>query len=585
MSGNISSTDQLASLLETFRVSAVIAVDDGDRDFTFDAEREALRIDRGETALDGLRRLDGVEQFVRERGIEEDDEIGMRAVIAEGVRSGEISLGPSVPKDGTTSALDALRSVLEQVDVPFEVVHFDDWSGPTDIDPATFVLFDFRHGDLPKGVELAFDFARLHGELARCAIFSQEPGEEEVLWDEHVAQLDQVAARQVVWIPKARLTAEPNAVVEQLAIALSAPLLRRVQEEGVGLLLDALHATSVLANDLNPYELHQLTVGSAGDGGFEPESLISLFERRSLPIAVAAMQLQPPIHTAIRQLRSVHEATVVTRNQTSGLVQLQRDDYYISRQHMVGRHQGAVAGDIFVRLDPKVVASVLNRVVDPGADPLHDELADWESLSFCVLVGQPCDLAVRPSGERSLRGRWLEALQITQQEGKDKAGAQVGPATQGNQHIFRLPWLAGVTESGHRRVVYKNVLSLPMLAVDACVWSPADAAALMVDAPLPERLSPNWEKRRTALADEVFQVEDVCRAASKLEVGQGAVAERIRLDAAASDDGLGFHFSAEQRSLSWGLVRVGRLRSPYVESLLRSYNDFRRRDAFPAALA
>lgn len=583
MSDQAQPASPLAALLSTFDVRAVVAVDDGDRDLTLDSELQAGRVERGETPLEELLRVEGVAQLVEDRGLTQDDETAVQELIADGLRSGEISFGPPAEGNGTSSAFEILRSLLAEADVPFNVLGFDEWGDPSGVDPTTLVLFDFRHGAEPAGVPLAIAYVTAHGADARVAIFSQEPGPEQELWAENVEALDPLTARQIVWIPKASLTTEPAAIVEQLAVALSAPLLRRVQEEGVELLRVALLETAEVASALNPYELHQLTVGSASDGGFEPESLITRFARRSLPVAVARMQLQAPVHTAIRQLRQVGDADVVGAGQISKLIELQRDDYYIARQHLVGRHQGAVAGDIFAKVGPEVIAGVLSGTFEAGDDPLDEVVGDLAGLTLCILVGQPCDLAVRPSGERAVKGRWLEALPITAADG-DSAGAQMGPAIHNKQHIFRLPWLAGAGGDGHRRVTYKNVLSLPMLAIDACVWSAADAAALTVGEQPSERLSLNWQNRHTLLTGEASRIEQACRLASTLQ-GNEALVERMKLDAAASDDEIGFQFDSADRSMAWGLVRVGRLRSPYVESLLTSYNDFRRRDAFPAALA
>lgn len=573
----------LAELLRTFGVTAVIAVDDGDRDLTFDSELLAVQVEQGDRPLDEVLAIDGVEQLLNDRGIDRTDETAVREVIADGLRSGEISLGPPESENGTESAFEILRQMLAEADLSFEVIHFDDWAGPGSVDPSTLVLFDFRHGDDPQGVTLAVAYVSTHGDDARLAILSQEPGEAHELWAEHVAGVDAATASRLVWIPKASLTTEASAIVEQLAIALSAPLLRRVQIEGLDLLRGALEETATAAEALNPYELHHLTVAAASDGGFEPESLITRFARRSLPVAVARMQLQAPVHAAIRQLRQVGESKVISPSSTATLIDLQRDDYYINRSHLVGRHQAAVAGDIFAIVPPELVAAVLPQEYEPGTEPLL-EVLKLEDLDLCVLVGQPCDLAVRPSGERAQNGRWLEALPITSPSG-DKASARMGPAIHNSQHVFRLPWLVSSGDAGHRRVTYKDGLALPMLAVDACVWSPADVAALVVGAAPSPHLSLNWQKRHTLLADEIEQVTKACSLALSLGEENESVAERIKLDAAASDGAIGFEFSPVDQSMAWGLVRVARLRSPYVESLVTSYNDFRRRDAFPTALA
>lgn len=573
----------LAELMATFGVTSVVAVDDGDRDLTLDSELHAARIERGEASITEVLAVEGVEQLIDHRGVDRDDETAVRELIADNLRSGEISLGPAGSENDTSSAFEILRELLSAAGLSFEVVHFDDWADPGSVDPTTLVLFDFRHADNPQGVDLAIAFITAHGEDARVAILSQEPGEAHELWAEHVAGVDAAAARRLVWIPKACLTTEPSAIVEQLAVALSAPLLRRVQDEGLDLLRSALEDTATAAAALNPYELHHLTVAAAGDGAFEPESLITRFARRSLPIAVACMQLQASVHTAIRQLRHVGDSSFIAPASTVRLIELQRDDYYISRSHLIGRHQAAVAGDIFARVDPELVATVMSAEFDAGADPLADTLK-LEDLDLCVLVGQPCDLAVRPSGQRALSGRWLEALPISA-PGGDSNRAQMGATTHNNQQIFRLPWLVGSGDTGHRRVTYKDVWSLPMLAVDACVWSLADAAALEVGAAPSPRLSLNWQKRYAELSEEVHRVAKACVLASSLGDDDRAIAERIKLDAAASDDKIGFHFSPDDNSMAWGLIRVARLRSPYVESLLTSYNDYRRRAAFPASLA
>lgn len=588
MTATESQPTPLAELLENFGVSAVMAVDDGDRDLTFDSELSAVKIERGETPLAEVLAVDGVEQLLADRDVDRGDESAVRELIADGLRGGEISLGPPASDVGTSSAFTILRNLLTEAGLSFDVIHFDDWAGPASVDPTTLVLFDFRHGADPQGVALASAYITMHGDAARVAILSQEPGEAHELWAEHVADVDAPTARQLVWIPKASLTTEPSAIVEQLAVALSAPLLRRVQSEGLDLLRSALEETAVAAETLNPYELHQLTVGSASDGGFEPESLINRFARRSLPVAVAEMQRRAPVHTAIRQLRTVGDANLVSSGATNKLIELQRDDYYVGRHLLVGRHQGAIAGDIFALVPSEVISAALSGTSETGDDPLQAAIGALADLSLCVLVGQPCDLAVRPSGERALRGRWLEALQISAAT-SDSAAGQMGPAVHNKQNIFRLPWLVGSGNDSHRRVNYKNVLSLPMLAVDACVWSAADAAALTAGESPSLRLSLNWQQRHALLSEELARIERACLLASTLEgngdAAQDALVERMRLDAAASDDLVGFHFDAGARSMAWGLVRVARLRSPFIESLLTSYNDFRRRDAFPAALA
>jgi hypothetical protein len=101
-----------------------------------------------------------------------------------------------------------------------------------------------------------------------------------------------------------------------------------------------------------------------------------------------------------------------------------------------------------------------------------------------------------------------------------------------------------------------------------------------------DRCSVNWQRRHAHALLEAEAIEKACAVAGSLGEDQQPTATRIMLDAAAASDGtVDFTYSPETRLLAWGLVRVARLRSPFVESLLTTYNDFRRRDAFPASLA
>lgn len=576
---------RLEAVLELFEVTAVLAVDDLDRDSTLDSEVEAGRIERGEVDLGPVLALPGVSALLGERGIEQDDEEQVRGVIAEALRAGEVSLGPPTEaSEGVTSAFAALEGLLEQVGVPFEVRHFDEWNGPDDVTATTLVLFDFRNGETTAGARLAVDYAAARGTDARVAILSQEPGEERDLWAEHLVAEDAERAHQIAWVPKATLTAAPDAIVEQIAVALCAPVLRDLRTRSLGSLQLALDDTEQVTAALSPYGLHRITVGAAvDDGGFEPESLVNRYSRRSVPLAMAQMQLNDAVHQSIRRLRSVQESHILSTDITGTLVAMQRDDYYIDRSLLIGRNQGLVPGDIFAMVDPEIVAATHGGEFEPGTDPLGDALGDLSTLDLCILVAQPCDLAVRADGQRAAPGRTLEALPIETAAGSNRTA--IGHAISSNKHIFRLPWLAGGADTPHRQATYKTPLALPTLAVDACTWSMADAAALVLAGTATDRCSMNWQRRYERAIAEAREIEEACAVAGTLGPEQKDLAERIMMHAAASNKAIGFRYTEDGRVLAWGLVRVARLRSPFVESLLTTYNDFRRRDAFPASLA
>ncbi|WP_286772017.1 MULTISPECIES: hypothetical protein [unclassified Sphingomonas] len=221
--------------------------------------------------------------------------------------------------------------------------------------------------------------------------------------------------------------------------------------------------------------------------------------------------------------------------------------------------------------------SLINQFRDPLRNGDIFEVGTGDSLKLWVLIGQPCDLMVRSSGERAYEDNFKVAVLAPINVGKDGRPPEVKHGLG-----FTLDRLAGggrqmgFVEFTKATPVALDVLDLVVLRTDgACE---IDTCA---EAPSAAFSSVSWDNRATKMRTRFKRI------AAKIEGGRGSGGDkRVKelatylLPPAAPGAIIKRHGAYEKGRFSYGIKRVRRVREPFAASLLSAFSRFLSREAY-----
>ena len=201
--------------------------------------------------------------------------------------------------------------------------------------------------------------------------------------------------------------------------------------------------------------------------------------------------------------------------------------------------------------------------------PLEDgDVFRKDSGTQWILVGQPCDLMVRPDGKRSGYSHEAYVLKGVNKDTHDRATAK--------DHFFELPYF----EPGEGQHAYVNLSckhAVKLWVLDLCVFDAEGFSRVTLDQVCPDGLITAWR----AHFDEV-----TAEPKKAIEKYLEYVRKRVPLELAdlllptSSNRDLFPPQIAPQRSLSYGVRRTGRLLEPYIGALLGQFAAHETRAAF-----
>lgn len=286
---------------------------------------------------------------------------------------------------------------------------------------------------------------------------------------------------------------------------------------------------------------------SRREGVWEPETLFRVFGILMRREARARLHSDLDIINIIAEARGVSATTneqiaraLETENDSIESVRLQRFEIYEPSDELNSYHTPVNLGDVY-------------RFASNSKD--------------YILLAQPCDLMVRGSGKRnyddSKFGRTAAVVQLVNGDVEKK------------ESWGELPYCN--EETGKPVFVnYAKVYQVPLLILDLCTFSQDGIAKIDVCEECPEMLIEPWKKRYKKLCRYFETVLD-----RYLDLTNCALDDKTTVLALpGSSNTLKLEPAVAEKTLSYGVKRIYRLRQPWSGALLTEFAQYHARAAF-----
>lgn len=476
------------------------------------------------------------------------------------------------------------RPALEAIfrDHGFESLTLAQWqaAGSASLDQGgpTLVLVD-RDFSREGGAADAGDrvvaelLARSDADRTWCCLLThsaQNEADEERLEREITAANDLYPGALVV-LSKPQLDADP----ERFAIRLLGVLFRQHLSTMRGMLGMALDAGHTAAADLlaktTDFQLLSMFAAAINEGVHEPDHVLRPLQavaRRAMSEAVR------PAGGTLDTLEPMHRALALNMG-SSGLrpddvSAIEALELFDPAGFLSRTVQPIEPGDIFQIVDPDQVLG--------GKKP--------ESKYHLILLAQPCDVMVRSDGSRgkNVSPYWLLArvksfdpTKVTDQKERDRPENVV---------------LSSFLDLKPRMIKLAEIVHVPVIALDMCAFDPHGYSRLALGGSTPTRASWAWTQRYgtlTAAVDEILQSAKSANL-SRLKPTSAALLTKALTGCLDSTPDVPekqvvtARISTKERTVAFGLRRIGHLNDAATRSLLVQATHHQGRPADEAAL-
>lgn len=414
----------------------------------------------------------------------------------------------------------------------------------------TLVLFDrdFGSTDSDGGLRLA---AELYDEddaghiWAGLLTNTLEIADEGSAWNSFTDGRTVPADRFVV-LSKEHLIEDANSLPEALRISLISKPASTLSKHVKSAIASSVESAAQRLSELKPPEFERIVFGLARDeGAWEIDVLLRLFDV-SLRLNVRnELHSDGSVRSAIKMLRELDSYRGESNPVSVQAQQIYQEELYENPEHINRLHLPVELGDIY----QKIVGE-----------------------KKFVLVGQPCDLMVRRDGKRAPELSFVTLLPIRLD---DPNSAQTD--AKAHRASFELP---AFKDGRSAWVEMDRPCSVPVESVDYCALNESGRGLAPTRARQPEWIVPSWEQRwrmLTAAADEL-RTALASKANKEERIAEIKAQYGIRSECKAKPD-------IEDNNYNLGLIRTGRIRSPYARALLTSYTAHLARDAYEPAIA
>lgn len=564
-------------MLEILGIQRVISIDDEhlDDDSTYDPDRVVAMLQAGGLRLDALvtdpilasvftdpdgevLEVDAAVDAVR-AGIS-DEASRQLALMAARAEDEDETPGVLDPQDATDVSI---RPLLEQLfaDYNYEALTLTEWNaagGNAAIDGsvATLILVDrdFSHEGLAAeaGDQVVAELIRAGGGSVRACMLTHSTNTEadERQREQEVGQAQQLAAGALVVLSKTGLRDEPvkfAAKFRRMLLLEHLTSLRTI----LGSALEAgLAASQARLASLDEFQMISMVGSAIEEGAHEPDHILRLLQaesRRAMQDAVRpdgqTVDVLHPLHRALDVDFSPLGLDVSGDLESIELAEMYDDAAFLARTV-----QSIEPGDVF---------QIVNAAEALGghSPSTHHHL---------VLLAQPCDVVVRGTGERGPNVPPHMVLARVQRLKADDRSSQTR-----RENIF-LPRFPG-NQGGARVVKLAEVVHVPVLALDLCVFDPDGYSRMSVGDVVPARTPWSWSMRYARLQESVQEIVTAADAlgldeldANKAEAVTRGLTGCLQVNGPSVTAGI----SVKDKRLAFGLRRVARLNDAATRSLL-----------------
>ncbi|MBZ5735137.1 hypothetical protein K8Z61_11590 [Nocardioides sp. TRM66260-LWL] len=388
------------------------------------------------------------------------------------------------------------------------------------------------------------------GDLRCCLLtHSAQTAADERGLEEEIAEANDLDRNAFVVLSKSQLSQDPRRFAHRLLGVLMRQHLGSLRHV-LGQALEAGHDAAVeLLGRTSDFQLLSMFAAAVTEGAHEPDHLMRPLRtvmRRAIAAALRADDLTAttldPLHEALLLIPSA--GGDLDQDEVAGLV---ASEMFDSASDLAGLAQPIEPGDIFQIVDPHEVLA--------GRKP--------ESKYHLILLAQPCEVMVRGTGKRgeNVPAHWVLAR-------VKSFDAKVANRAENVK-------LATFFDHKPRHIKLGEVVHLPVLALDLCVFDPDGYSRFGQADNCPPAASWAWSKHFELLKNEIASLVDAAADAG-LESATGSGAELIVRGVTGcigpkvgmEKQTVNVAISLDSRSIAFGLRRVGHLNDEATRSLL-----------------
>jgi hypothetical protein len=409
--------------------------------------------------------------------------------------------------------------------------------------------------DDTTGLELAGAALNANGRHVVGLLTSKAAVGEEITTAEQWARTSQVQAADFVIVKQLLQQGGPDdiaSVVEQIRTTLQAAQMKRLREKVHGALDKAVsHADSELGSR-SPSILEDLVFSSSHEGGeWEGDTWFRLYTTLGLERARRDVALDPDVRSAISDVRRLLQS------------------------RPSGPHPGSA--ELAAEVEAAEAYQDADYVNGAGLPIANGDLFKAKEGPIYVLVGQPCDLALRPTG-RAYTPTTATLLSL-----KNASATESGDSSDVHERsAYRLP-AGGPMGPGQWEVRFRPEHHVSFDLLDLCSLNtggkatthPPKGAAL-------DPLLPGLHRRNEEILDKQTKLQKLLAEVDKLQdAGQldANAAKRFRLELMSVSKPFTPQLSRKPAAFEFAVERIGRLAGSYADALLAAHSSARARTA------
>ena len=408
----------------------------------------------------------------------------------------------------------------------------------------TMVLFDREiHDDVNEGRRLVSNLlsADEAGEIWAGLLTNTATVLDEGTLQAELAEHDDIPSERFILLSKGHLNEENFTFVEALRIALMAkPASKLLHSVAASIASNTEKALSHL-HSLSPVEFERIVFGlSREEGSWEVDMLLRLFDAFLRADVRVDLHSNMDVQSNTKLLRGLDQRRgLETINASTQAQVIYRRELYEDKAHLAAVSAPIELGDLFEK---------------------------EESGKSFIVVAQPCDLMIRPSGRREPELPYVTLLPIVSGKPDD---ARVG---------FELP---AFRDNASWWVHLGRPSLVPIEALDFCALDREGRSLAPTENDEDTWRLPGWDLRLEELLTKCISLRGEMQGKSK-DDQRALVRAKFGVRAECP---LRPQIEADDLNFSFGIRRSGRLLSPFARALLTSFGAHQTRTDFDRAIA
>jgi hypothetical protein len=474
--------------------------------------------------------------------------------------------GMDEEEEGDVNAALRLRNILDQHDVLELSLH--EWQEQKNdllqeaSEKATLILFDQDMtndgGTLDEGIKQVAatlekdDITGVYcGLLSHTGTVDEEPAKWEQLAKEHNFEKD-----KFIFISKERLRNNALGFARMLKLMVLSPDCKLLKDKAKKIYSEAIEKAEKEIDGIGVYDFeHIVFTHSYDEGIWEPDMLFRLFGHFHRKNTIKLARKNDDLRELAGRIRKICHVPIPEKKEETPKHtswEIQRQELYEDGEYINGLHLPLELGDIF-----------------------EYSIGQGKAKKY-VLLGQPCDLMVRPKKKNSSAGHPNTVTGAVMAEIKELDKTPHKPDTQ------ELKYYSD-TSGKKSYVMFGRAQNIRLCILDLCVFQNDGSAKFTIDQECPDGLIPAWQDYYEKLQKEIKKIINRYARISQIDSNKLPKAEREQLLKyvlpPSSHTNL-FKGKIVNQTLEYPLKRIGRITQARALAILSRYTNYLARAAF-----